>query len=65
MSLEEGDRAPKTSKFREFLLKSPEAKTAYARLQGIANSGGISTRADAFKFSQEELQRAYEERRYF
>lgn len=60
MSLEEGDRAPKTSKFREFLLKSPEAKTAYARLQGIANNGGISTRADAFKFSQEELQRAYE-----
>lgn len=60
MSLEEGDRAPKTSKFREFLLKSPEAKTSYARLQGIANSGGISTRADAFKFSQEELQRAYE-----
>jgi hypothetical protein len=60
MSLEEGDRAPKTSKFREFLLKSPEAKTAYARLRGIANSGGISTRADAFKFSQEELQRAYE-----
>lgn len=60
MSLEEGDRAPKTSKFREFLLKSPEAKTAYARLQNIANSGGISTRADAFKFSQEELQRAYE-----
>nr|DAW58945.1 MAG TPA: hypothetical protein [Caudoviricetes sp.] len=60
MSLEEGDRALKTSKFREFLLKSPEAKTAYARLQGIANSGGISTRADAFKFSQEELQRAYE-----
>lgn len=60
MSLEEGDRAPKTSKFREFLLKSPEAKTAYARLQSIANSGGISTRADAFKFSQEELQRAYE-----
>lgn len=60
MSLEEGDRAPKASKFREFLLKSTEAKTAYARLQGIANSGGISTRADAFKFSQEELQRAYE-----
>nr|DAU77345.1 MAG TPA: hypothetical protein [Caudoviricetes sp.] len=60
MSLEEGDRAPKTSKFREFLLKSPEAKTAYARLRGIANSGGISTRADAFKFGQEELQRAYE-----
>lgn len=60
MSLEEGDRAPKTSKFREFLLKSPEAKTAYARLQNIANNGGISTRADAFKFSQEELQRAYE-----
>lgn len=60
MSLEEGDRAPKDSKFREFLLKSPEAKTAYARLQSIANSGGISTRADAFKFSQEELQRAYE-----
>lgn len=60
MALAEGDKAPKTSKFREFLLKSPEAKTAYARLQGIANSGGISTRADAFKFSQEELQRAYE-----
>ena len=60
MSLEEGDRAPKTSKLRELLLKSPEAKIAYARLQGIANSGGISTRADAFKFSQEELQRAYE-----
>jgi hypothetical protein len=60
MSLEEGDRAPKTSKFREFLLKSPEAKTAHARLQNIANNGGISTRADAFKFSQEELQRAYE-----
>lgn len=60
MSLEEGDRAPKTSKFREFLLKSPAAKTAYARLQNIANNGGISTRADAFKFSQEELQRAYE-----
>lgn len=60
MALAEGDRAPKTSKFREFLLKSPEAKTAYARLQSIANSGGISTRADAFKFSQEELQRAYE-----
>ena len=60
MALAEGDRAPKTSKFREFLLKSPEAKTAYARLQNIANNGGISTRADAFKFSQEELQRAYE-----
>lgn len=60
MALAEGDKAPKDSKFREFLLKSPEAKTAYARLQGIANSGGISTRADAFKFSQEELQRAYE-----
>lgn len=60
MALAEGDRAPKDSKFREFLLKSPEAKTAYARLQSIANSGGISTRADAFKFSQEELQRAYE-----
>lgn len=60
MALAEGDRAPKDSKFREFLLKSPEAKTAYARLQNIANSGGISTRADAFKFSQEELQRAYE-----
>lgn len=60
MALVQGDRAPKDSKFREFLLKSPEAKTAYARLQGIANSGGISTRADAFKFSQEELQRAYE-----
>lgn len=60
MALAEGDRATKDSKFREFLLKSPEAKTAYARLQGIANNGGISTRADAFKFSQEELQRAYE-----
>ena len=60
MALAEGDKAPKDSKFREFLLKSPEAKTAYARLQSIANSGGISTRADAFKFSQEELQRAYE-----
>nr|DAN34039.1 MAG TPA: hypothetical protein [Caudoviricetes sp.]DAN51512.1 MAG TPA: hypothetical protein [Caudoviricetes sp.] len=60
MALAEGDKAPKDSKFREFLLKSPEAKTAYARLQGIANNGGISTRADAFKFSQEELQRAYE-----
>lgn len=60
MALAEGDKAPKTSKFREFLLKSPEAKTAYARLRGIANSGGISTRADAFKFSQEELQRVYE-----
>ena len=60
MALAEGDRAPKDSKFREFLLKSPEAKTAYARLQNIANNGGISTRADAFKFSQEELQRAYE-----
>ena len=60
IALAEGDRAPKDSKFREFLLKSPEAKTAYARLQNIANNGGISTRADAFKFSQEELQRAYE-----
>ena len=60
MALAEGDRSPKDSKFREFLLKSPEAKTAYARLQNIANNGGISTRADAFKFSQEELQRAYE-----
>lgn len=60
MALAEGDKTPKDSKFREFLLKSPEAKTAYARLQGIANNGGISTRADAFKFSQEELQRAYE-----
>lgn len=60
MALAEGDKAPKDSKFREFLLKSTEAKTAYARLQSIANSGGISTRADAFKFSQEELQRAYE-----
>ena len=60
MALAEGDRAHKDSKFREFLLKSPEAKTAYARLQNIANNGGISTRADAFKFSQEELQRAYE-----
>lgn len=60
MALAEGDRAPKDSKFREFLLKSPEAKTAYARLQNIANNGGISTRADASKFSQEELQRTYE-----
>ena len=60
MALAEGDRSPKDSKFRELLLKSPEAKTAYARLQNIANNGGISTRADAFKFSQEELQRAYE-----
>lgn len=60
MALAEGDRSPKSSKLRKFLLKSPEAKTAYARLQNIANNGGVSTRADAFKFSQEELQRAYE-----
>lgn len=60
LALEEGDKNPKTSALRDWLVKSPDAKLAYDRLKQIANAGGISSRADSFKFSTEELQRAYE-----
>lgn len=60
LALEEGDKNPKTSALRNWLVKSPDAKLAYDRLKQIANAGGISSRADSFKFSTEELQRAYE-----
>ena len=60
LALEEGDKNPKTSSLRNWLVKSPDAKLAYDRLKQIANAGGISSRADSFKFSTEELQRAYE-----
>lgn len=60
MALEEGDKSPTSSAFRNFLLKDPKVQVAYARLKDIAKSGGLSSRADSFQFSQEELQRAYE-----
>lgn len=60
MALEEGDKSPTSSAFRNFLLKDPKVQVAYARLKDIAKSGGLSSRADLFQFSQEELQRAYE-----
>ena len=60
MALEEGDKAPTLSAFRNFLLKDPKTQASYARLKEIAKSGGLSSRADSFQFSQEELQRAYE-----
>lgn len=60
LALEEGDKNPKTSALRGWLVKSPDAKLAYDRLKQIANAGGISSRADSFQFSTEELQRAYE-----
>ena len=60
LALEEGDKAPTSSAFRDFLLKDPKVQVAYARLKDIAKSGGLSSRADSFQFSQEELQRAYE-----
>lgn len=59
MALEEGDKSPTSSAFRKFLLKDPKAQASYARLKEIAKSGGLSSRADSFQFSQEELQRAY------
>lgn len=60
LALEEGDKATTSSVFRNFLLKDPKVQVAYARLKDIAKSGGLSSRADSFQFSQEELQRAYE-----
>lgn len=60
MALEEGDKSPTSSAFRNFLLKDPKTQASYARLKEIAKSGGLSSRADSFRFSQEELQRAYE-----
>ena len=60
LALEEGDKAPTSSAFRNFLLKDPKVQVAYARLKDIAKSGGLSSRANSFQFSQEELQRAYE-----
>lgn len=60
LALEEGDKATTSSAFRNFLLKDPKAQASYARLKEIAKSGGLSSRADSFQFSQEELQRAYE-----
>lgn len=60
MALEEGDKSPTSSAFRNFLLKDPKAQASYTRLKEIAKSGGLSSRADSFQFSQEELQRAYE-----
>lgn len=60
MSLEEGDKSPTSSAFRNFLLKDPKVQASYANLKEIAKSGGLSSRADSFQFSQEELQRAYE-----
>lgn len=60
MALAEGDKSPTSSAFRNFLLKDPKTQASYARLKEIAKSGGLSSRADSFQFSQEELQRAYE-----
>ena len=60
MALAEGDKSTTSSAFRNFLLKDPKVQVAYARLKDIAKSGGLSSRADSFQFSQEELQRAYE-----
>ena len=60
MALEEGDKSPTSSAFRNFLLKDPKVQASYSRLKEIAKSGGLSSRADSFQFSQEELQRAYE-----
>lgn len=60
LALEEGDKATTSSSFRNFLLKDPKVQVAYANLKEIAKSGGLSSRADSFQFSQEELQRAYE-----
>lgn len=60
MALEEGDKSPTSSAFRNFLLKDPKVQASFARLKEIAKSGGLSSRADSFQFSQEELQRAYE-----
>jgi putative uncharacterized protein (fragment) len=60
MALEEGDKSPTSSAFRNFLLKDPKTQASYARLKEIAKNGGLSSRADSFQFSQEELQRAYE-----
>lgn len=60
LALEEGDKATTSSAFRNFLLKDPKVQASYARLKDIAKSGGLSSRADSFQFSQEELQRAYE-----
>lgn len=60
LALEEGDKATTSSSFRNFLLKDPKVQVTYARLKDIAKSGGLSSRADSFQFSQEELQRAYE-----
>lgn len=60
LALEEGDKATTSSSFRKFLLKDPKTQASYARLKEIAKSGGLSSRADSFQFSQEELQRAYE-----
>lgn len=60
MALEEGDKSPTSSAFRNFLLKDPKVQASYANLKEIAKSGGLSSRADSFQFSQEELQRAYE-----
>lgn len=60
LALEEGDKATTSSAFRNFLLKDPKVQASYVRLKEIAKSGGLSSRADSFQFSQEELQRAYE-----
>ena len=60
LALEEGDKATTSSAFRNFLLKDPKVQASYANLKEIAKSGGLSSRADSFQFSQEELQRAYE-----
>lgn len=60
LALEEGDKATTSSAFRNFLLKEPKVQATYVRLKEIAKSGGLSSRADSFQFSQEELQRAYE-----
>lgn len=60
LALEEGDKATTSSAFRNFLLKDPKVQASYANLKEIAKRGGLSSRADSFQFSQEELQRAYE-----
>lgn len=60
LAIEEGDKATTSSAFRNFLLKDPKVQASYANLKEIAKSGGLSSRADSFQFSQEELQRAYE-----
>nr|DAR54706.1 MAG TPA: hypothetical protein [Caudoviricetes sp.] len=59
-ALSEGDKAPKDTAFRRWLLSSPQARQTFDKLTKIGEAGGLATRADSFQFSAQELQRAYE-----